>query len=361
MSLHGCRVRPIEYHESKELQNLPPLRPWVACVKEDILRQDDPGERACDGGAHFARCRRDLAKEVNSLSLIKELMHATTLTEREADIRDFVLNHPERLTGMSSQALGKATYTSAATVTRFCQKFGCKGYPDFKLKFLSDLMSGQSLTAREELRLDGKKNIASLLQLVTDMQVQALEATRSALSYPQLGRVQQLLLDHQYIDFYAYDVNLHIARYASSMFFHAGKTAVTYSETNVQVLSTLSSQPGHLAILISHTGENGRLIELARILRGRNVPQIVLTTSKNTTLAPLANECLLAFYARGTDRMWANSFFTSCKYLLDIMYAIMFVERYDENMVLNRDYEAIGEVSFWSLAVPVAQEKDVPW
>lgn len=171
---------------------------------------------------------------------------------------------------------------------------------------------------------------------MSDVQAQALEATRKALSLSQLLRIQRMLLDHPYIDFYAYDTNLQLARYASSLFFHAGKTAATYSETNIQVLSTLSAQPGHLAILISHTGENSRLIELARLLRRGKAKTIVITSGKDTTLGRMADEFLYAPTAQGMDRMWSSTFFTAAKFLLDLMYAMAFCGDFSGNMSLNQ-------------------------
>lgn len=218
------------------------------------------------------------------MSLINELKNATELTERESDIRDYFLSRPEHIAGMSCQDIGKATYTSAATVSRFCKKFGCKGYPDFKLQFLSDVKGGQTLEKSESVQLSERENMVTLLQKVSEAQDQAIEATRKALSLSQLLRVQRLLLDHSYIDLYAYDTNVHLARYAGSQFFHAGKIAAVYSETDIQVLNTLIAPEGHLAILISHTGENFKLIELARLLRRNKTKTIIITSGKETTL-----------------------------------------------------------------------------
>lgn len=283
------------------------------------------------------------------MSLNNDLKNASELTERENDIREYFLSHPEHIANMSCQDIGEATYTSAATVSRFCKKFGCKGYPDFKLQFLSDVKSGQTLRENESVQLSEQENMVTLLQKVSEVQDQALEATRKALSLSQLLRIQNLLLKHPYIDFYAYDTNLHLARYASSLFFHAGKISATYSETNIQVLSTLFAQPGHLAILISHTGENTRLIELVRLLRRKKVKTIVIASGKETTLGRMADEFLYAPTAQGMDRMWTSTFFTAAKYLLDLMYAIVFCGEYNSNMCLNQRYETIGAAAFWGL------------
>lgn len=199
------------------------------------------------------------------------------------------------------------------------------------------------------VQLSERENMVTLLQKVSEIQDQALDATRKALSLSQLLRIQRLLLDHPYIDFYAYDTNLQLARYASSLFFHAGKVSATYSETNIQVLSTLFAQPGHLAILISHTGENTRLIELARLLRQKRVKVVVITSGKETTLGRMADEFLYAPITQGMDRMWTSTFFTAAKYLLDLMYAIVFCGEYNSNMALNQRYETIGATTFWGL------------
>lgn len=288
------------------------------------------------------------------MSLIKDLKDANTLTEREVDIRNYLLAHPEHIVAMSCQELGSATFTSAATVTRFCKKFGCKGYPEFKLRFLNEVAAGQAVEEAGAVQLSERENMVSLLQKVSDVQTRALEATRKALSLSQLLRIQKLLLAHPYIDFYAYDTNVHLARYASSQFFHAGKIAVTYSETDIQVLSTLAAPEGHLAILISHTGENRKLIELARLLRRSKIKTIIITSGKETTLGEMADEFLYAprpdtIGEVETDKLSIPTFFTATKYLLDLMFSIAFSAQYAENMSLNHRYDTIGAAAFWEL------------
>ena len=288
------------------------------------------------------------------MSLIKDLKNMSQLTEREKDIRDYFLNYPEHIAEMSCRDIGDATYTSASSVTRFCQKFGCKGYPDFKLRFLSDVKGGNILGEASTVHLSERENMVTLLQKVGEVQTQALEDTRKALSLTQLLRIQRLLLEHPYVDFYAYDTNIHMARYACSQFFHAGKIAAVYSETDIQVLNTLIVPEGHLAVLISHTGENFKLIELARLLRRNKTKTIIITSGKETTLGKMADEFLYAprpdtVGEVETDKLSIPTFFTATKYLLDLMFSIAFSAQYAENMSLNHRYDTIGAASFWEL------------
>ena len=291
------------------------------------------------------------------MSLINDLKSTLQLTEREKDIRNYFLNHPEHIAEMSCRDIGEATYTSASSVTRFCQKFGCKGYPDFKLRFLSEVKGGQILDDSSSVQISERENMVTLLEKVSEVQTQALEATRNALSLSQLLRIQRLLLEHTYIDLYAYDTNIHLARYAGSQFFHAGKIAAVYSETDLQVLNTLIAPEGHLAILISHTGENFKLIELARLLRRNGTKTIIITSGKETTLGKMADEFLYAprpdtVGEVETDKLSIPTFFTATKYLLDLMFSIAFSAQYTENMSLNHRYDTIGAATFWELNEP---------
>ncbi len=291
------------------------------------------------------------------MSLINDLKQTSQLTERENDIRSYFLSHPEHIANMSCQDIGKATYTSASTVTRFCQKFGCKGYPDFKVRFLSDVKSGQILGDPESVQLSVRESMVTLMCKVSEVETQALDATRKALSLSQLLRIQRLLLEHLYIDFYAYDTNIHLARYAVSQFFHAGKIATVYSETDIQVLNTLIAPAGHLAILISHTGENFKLIELTRLLRRNGTTTIIITSGKETTLGKMADEFLYAPRPSAigeveTDKLSIPTFFTASKYLLDLMFSIAFSAQYAKNMSLNHRYDTLGALTFWGLNEP---------
>ena len=288
------------------------------------------------------------------MSLINDLKNASQLTEREKDIRSYFLSHPEYIVNMSCRNIGEATFTSASSVTRFCQKFGCKGYPDFKLRFLSDVKSGQLLDDPASVQLSERENMATLLKKVSEAQAQALDATQKALSLSQLVRIKRLLLEHPYIDFYAYDTNIHLARYAGSQFFHAGKIAAVYSETDIQVLNTLISPAGHLAVLISHTGENFKLIELTRLLRRNGTKTIIITSGKETSLGKMADEFLYAprpatIGEVETDKLSIPTFFTAAKYLLDLLFSIAFSAQYAENMSLNHRYDTIGAATFWGL------------
>ena len=69
-------------------------------------------------------------------------------------------------------------------------------------------------------------------------------------------------------------MNVNLAQYGCSLFFHAGKRAAVYSATNIQGLSANMPSDGHVAIILSHTGRNDGWWKLKKYLRKTMKPGV---------------------------------------------------------------------------------------
>lgn len=271
------------------------------------------------------------------------------MTERERDICNYILEHPEQVESISSRELGHATFTSAASVTRLCQKLGMKGFPEFKIQFIREVQNGQMEENQEKVTMSERENVVTIVRKATCVQQQAIEETKKELSYSQLVRIGKWIAEATCVDFYVYDMNVYLAEYGRSQFFHAGKVANVLSATNIQGLQAAMPAEGHIAILISHTGENERLVEIAKMLKRNNTKIIVMTAKKNGSIASFADELLYAAAQKKVEELWNSMFFASGKYLLDILYGMEFSRKYEENLRLNKKYEQSGEKILWGI------------
>ncbi len=288
------------------------------------------------------------------MGIIKDLKECSTLTEREITIRDYFLSHPEDVLNKTTRELGEATLSSAAAVTRFCQKMGCKGFPEFKMRFLTGVQSGEiyAEVSTENVKIIENENASMMVHKVEDMYVRSIRKSMEETPIEELIRAAAVLTKAAYIDFYASDLNISICEYACSQFVHCGKIANTYQAQNVQQLTALSADRTHAAVILSHTGSNRRLINVANILQSRKVPVIAVCRSKDVPLAKAADHVLVAQSFEGTaghyDEMWSLKYSTSAKYMLDVLFGLVFSRSFEESMELNRRYEHAGE-AFWEI------------
>ena len=280
--------------------------------------------------------------------ILKELKNFINGTSSELDIKNYILEHPEDIERMSARELGKATFTSAASVTRFCRKLGYKGYPEFRFKFISEIKFSTTKT-KENIELLGQENVVTIVRKVTEGQKRAIEETSEGISFEKLKRVAENIHKAETVDFYAFDVNYYLTQYGSSQYFHARKKTNTYTATNMQAINALMSDEKHFAIFISHTGENGKLVEIAKILKEKKTKFLVITANKDSTLVSLADDFLFASAPKSFQEFLFPTFFSSVKYLLDILWGLEFAMEYDKNIALNKIYDKIGEAALWGL------------
>ena len=137
------------------------------------------------------------------MSLIQDMKKHKNLTEREQDIRKYILEHPEKIEEMSSRELGHATFASAASVTRFCQKLGTKGFPEFKLQLVRELQY-ETIEEEEVITMSERENVVTMVRKATQVQRQAIEETKKELSYSHLVKIGRMIADASCVDFYVY-------------------------------------------------------------------------------------------------------------------------------------------------------------
>lgn len=104
------------------------------------------------------------------MGILKELKVFDRGTANDIAIRDYILNHLEEIEKYSARDLGKVTYTSAASVIRFCNKLGYDGYTDFKLKFVSELKVIEEKDRLGEIEFNEKENVVTIMRKITEVE-----------------------------------------------------------------------------------------------------------------------------------------------------------------------------------------------
>ena len=280
-------------------------------------------------------------KIINELN---ELKRMNKLSSTEQGIVNYILTNPEELEKISSRQLAELTYTSPATVVRICQKLGFSGYSEFKIKYLQEVNQTPRMDQINRTNpITSEDSLHRIVNKVAALEITAIEQTKKGIDLDQLNRVSELLNQATCIDFYAFDNNLHLAKNACSHFLYAGKQAVIHDSSNAQFMQAFASVEGHVAIIISRTGENPMLYRIANVLRERKIPLLVLTESRHSSLAKISTEHLYLYNVHRFTDMGTILFQTSVQYLFDLLFAILFSRNFENSVKQNEMYEEINE------------------
>ena len=280
-------------------------------------------------------------KIINELNELKQM---NKLTSTEQGIVNYILTNPEELEKISSRQLAELTYTSPATVVRICQKLGFSGYSEFKIKYLQEVNQTPRMDQINRTNpITSEDSLHRIVNKVAALEITAIEQTKKGIDLDQLNRVSELLNQATCIDFYAFDNNLHLAKNACSHFLYAGKQAVIHDSSNAQFMQAFASVEGHVAIIISRTGENPMLYRIATILCEKKIPLLVLTESRHSSLAKISTEHLYLYNVHRFTDMGTILFQTSVQYLFDLLFAILFSRNFENSVKQNEMYEEIKE------------------
>lgn len=278
------------------------------------------------------------------MKLLKELKEKDNFSPTEQIVIEYLLNHYQEVMNLSARQLAEKTYTSSAAVVRLCQKLGLKGYSEFKIKFTSEVMRTSTQNGMQKNAISNRDSVMSIVNKVACIQVEAIEETKNELNPNQLMRTVQMLEQANHVDFYAMDSNLQIAKNACYCFLHAGKLATVNTAINAQYVQAMATPKDHLAIIISRTGENRKLIEIAEILKKRKVQIIVLTSVQSSTLTDLSNESFYISTEKDFAELGTLVFLTGANYIVDVLFSLLFAKHYDTTLSRNEVFEQIFRV-----------------
>lgn len=270
------------------------------------------------------------------MNLIKQLRNEEQFSNTEKSILHYMLEHRHEISQLSARELAERTYTSSATVVRFCKRLGFRGYADFKVCFVAESM--QTNIDEGEHSITNKDTVPSIIEKVTMIERNALQETKNDIDPAGLVRTAYLVDRAEAVDFYAIDNNQHIADIASYALLHVGKRSTSHHEATALYLQAMNSNKKQLAFLISRTGENRKLIDLADILRQRHTNIVLMTGERNSTLVQYAREVLLVATEHQFEELENFIFLTGAKFLTDMLFSVIMAHHYEEAAAQNELY-----------------------
>ena len=211
------------------------------------------------------------------------------LYSAEQRIADCILADVKWAASATSAELARQSQASEATVTRLCHKLGFESYRKFQLALARDVMEQQE--AEKSHAAAQPDRMRSILQKFLVNKQEEVRATVQALDADQLRAALACLNAAHVVEVAAASHNLSIALEASVKFGSLGKRCVASAipEKTRAFAATLTKND--LLLVISGTGRNPALEEVAR----KNGAAILLITSdRHSPLAQQADHVLLA-------------------------------------------------------------------
>ena len=268
--------------------------------------------------------------------LIGKLSDKTSLSDTEQVIAKYIIENYRELINCSTRQLAKKTFTSSATIVRFSQKLGFEGYSDFKSKFLAEMMLRK--TEPYDHLITDNDNVNLIIEKVTIAEINAIKETGEMINQARFVKAMNYIRGAKHIDFYSMDNNRNIAQMAAESFVVVGKYSTVHTTTKIQYMQARNAPKTHLAFIISRTGENRFLNDIAKILKEKAITILLITANPNSTIAGLSTVVFPVKSNEKMEELGPRTFLTGAKYVIDVLFALL---------MINVDYEEAKRKEEW--------------
>jgi DNA-binding MurR/RpiR family transcriptional regulator len=272
-------------------------------------------------------------------------MKQTDFSNAESALVAYILDKGTAIEPMTIKEIAEANYVHPSTLIRVAKKLGYQGWLELRTEFLAEQTYLQTYFDDVDANFPFQSNegLMTIANKIASLERTTIDDTLSLLNHDDLQKAKQLLLNASQIKIFGSNANLLISQDFALKMRRIQRNVVTSQTMGEDAYEAFNSQPDTCAILISYTGENNFILQIARILRKQQVPFIALTSIGENTLTSLSHATLRMTTRERLYSKIANfTINSSICYLLDVLYSCIFAEDYQKN--LNHLIE-IGELA----------------
>lgn len=264
------------------------------------------------------------------------------LSAADRQIGRFILDHPERMIGMSSAALAAETGRSQSSVVKFSQRMGCSGYQDLKLAVNRAQAQDWRIPAGViHGSIDAGDGFLTILQKLIGSKVMAMQQTMAVNTEAAVGAVLEALAGARRIHLAGVGASSLVARDFSLKLLKLGRIALLDSDSHVQMANASALAADDLMVAISHSGTSLETLRVAELARSRGARVVSMTGLQQNPLAELAD---LRLYTVADEERVRSSAITSRDsqlVLTDLLFILLVQRQPDAHDRIHASEDAV--------------------
>ena len=237
--------------------------------------------------------------------LIRIQEYKRTASETEKGIIAWITEHPQEASECSIQGLAQETFSSPATLIRFCHKMGFKGFKEFQKSLLYELAIRKETDRKRFEDIKEEDSLEEIVDKVTYKTISSLENTRKLIDMQVLEKCVNLLIESNAVYLYGLGSSLLVARDAYLKWLRINKECFICDDVHAQC---------------------------AEIIRDKGLPIILISRLDDSPLTRLADYNLCVASTEVLIRHGAMSSRISQLNMIDILYTAYIRHNFEENM-----------------------------
>lgn len=262
-----------------------------------------------------------------ALAAIEARSHS--LSKSEKRVADYVLREPKKTLYFNVAELARQSESSQAAVVRFCKHIGLGSFANFKLRLAHDVFKESEERFLPDLELESDTSAESVIKNVVGMTERGLSHLPVVLDPASVETASERILAASATSLFGVGASGVAAYDFFQKLIRIGLPAFFAFDTDLQVTQAVSLQASDVAFVVSYSGENVSMIEVARQARSRGATLVTLTMDGPSTIRSLSDISLLVPASERIYRQGAVTSRINQLTVIDILYSIIISRRLD--------------------------------
>lgn len=238
------------------------------------------------------------------------------MTAVERSVADFFIGNKDDM-DFSSKNISRVLYVSEATLSRFSQKCGYKGYREFIFSYERDLKFEQKSEGTE-------KDVGLFARRVQNSYQKLLQENFRILDEEQVRRVAGMLNISKRVLIFGIGNSGYAAEEFQLRFMRIGMDVNAVTDSHMMKIGAALAGEETLVIAITLSGETAEVLESIRIAKSRGASIICITAVSGSSVAKESQEVIRVAALKNLDTGTKISPQFSILAIMDVLYSYYF-------------------------------------
>lgn len=207
-----------------------------------------------------------------------------SLSYSEKKFADFVLANRERVVNMSIAEASEELRIAKSTIVEATQKIGFSGWREFKISLATELVNPiENWRGRNRDGNDEQDIIGS----VVESNIGMMREIEHGLDISQVEKTADAILKARRVYIFGIGTSSILAKELFDSLFRLGIQCFSFDDLHYQKLNASRLEKDDLAIMVSQTGMNKEIIDLARVVKETGCTMIGISNFVGTPFGKL--------------------------------------------------------------------------
>jgi DNA-binding MurR/RpiR family transcriptional regulator len=227
--------------------------------------------------------------------------HAGVLPPQQRLLADFLLEHLQSVPFLSVPEMARRAQVSEATVVRFAQRIGYRGFSELKMD-LVEMLRDRLSHPEDELPHRAEDDVVGT---VSDLEISNIRRTMEEIDRPAFADAAEAIFSAEHVYTFGMGISAHLAEIAAYTFVQIGlRTTHLSTRFSAPREQLVVVRPGDLLLVLSFPPYSKQTLAMIEDARGIDAVTVAVTDRITAPAAALAHHVLPV---RSDNTMFTNA------------------------------------------------------